>query len=137
MIFKSGDRVQVTEEVSETKLFSISEQIIHPGASGVVVSPDRYADLCVIHFDRPEGSELPEEDYTYWSIPSNLLKLEEKPEGEGPDFSLRARRNLLAAEYTNVVSYNELGIGLKALIDKLIQTQDILAKVIDNKEENN
>lgn len=139
-MFAVGDRVEVAESV-KTELHQLSGMaaaVITVGAKGTVVDVSKRAGglppLIVVDFDCPEtpAAGLTRSDYrNWWLTPKDLIPA-------GQSFQRSSKRDDLANRYTNEVCYDELGFGLKELIDRLIDAEDKLETIhnITKKETN-
>jgi hypothetical protein len=123
-----GDRVELADSINEDK--SLTEEmasVLTAGRQGTVVKITTKG-LFVINFDVPE--EVPvgmqASDYKRWFLPPKDLK---KVGATSYSGKLAAKRDELTNRYTNSLYYEELGIGLKELIDRLIDAEYKLERI--------
>lgn len=123
-----GDRVELSESINkDTTLTLTMAAVLKAGRQGTVVKITSKG-LYVINFDVPDEipSGMQASDYKRWFLPPNDLK---KVGATSYSGKLAAKRDELTNRYTNSLYYEELGIGLKELIDRLIDAEYRLERI--------
>jgi hypothetical protein len=129
-MFAVGDRVEVSDSINDDKvhlLTGLAATVIKAGVKGTVVDITERG-LYVVDFDVPETPQtgVHVSDYKQWWLPpKDLIPVRTSD----ADHASSVRKDELANRYTNSVCYDDLGLGLKELIDRLVAAEDKLETI--------
>ncbi|QFG12067.1 Hypothetical Protein OBI_RACECAR_221 [Arthrobacter phage Racecar] len=123
-----GDRVELAETINEGNNLTLTmATVLTVGRQGTVVKITKNH-LYVVNFDVPE--QIPvgfsASDFKRWFLPDKSLK---RVGARTYSSMITAKRDELTNRYTNSLYYEELGIGLKELIDRLIEAEYKLERI--------